>query len=118
MNESEAYEFYSNPANRAPQGPAVRRQRKATLGGTIPVRFPEEMVTAVKRFAEHDGVTVSTWIRNLVARELERRQTPQSRASYSPEFVFTVDSGVFAQWNQTIPRDDVSFSESFVPQSA
>ncbi len=42
--------------------------------GMIPVRFAPEVITVVKRFAVEDGVTVSTWIRGLVGRDIQRRQ--------------------------------------------
>lgn len=68
-------DFYQDPEHLAPAGPARRRQRPI-LSEMVPVRFPREMIAAVKRFASQDGMTVSTWIRRLVAREIERRQPP------------------------------------------
>jgi hypothetical protein len=44
--------------------------------GMIPVRFAPDVIEVVKRFAAQDGVTVSTWIRRLVDREIQRRQPP------------------------------------------
>jgi hypothetical protein len=75
MNEAEAYEFYAEPDHLATAGPGQQR-RRPMKSGMIPVRFSPDVVAAVKRFASHDGVTVSTWIRRLVTRELQRRQPP------------------------------------------
>jgi hypothetical protein len=68
-------DFYQDPAHLVPAGPARRRQR-ATMSEMVPVRFPQDMIAAVKRFAALDGMTVSNWIRRLVAKEIERRQPP------------------------------------------
>jgi hypothetical protein len=38
------------------------------------VRFPPDLVRAAERLAEHDGLTLSAWIRREVQRELDRRQ--------------------------------------------
>ena len=40
----------------------------------MPVRFPQAVIDAVKRLADRDGVTVSSWIRRLVIAEVTRRQ--------------------------------------------
>ena|SRR5215467_6747903 len=75
MNEGEAHEFYADPAHLKTTGPGERR-RRPMKSGMIPVRFTPDAITAVKHFARQDGVTVSTWIRRLVAIELQRRQPP------------------------------------------
>ena len=36
------------------------------------------MIARVKNLAATDGVTVSTWIRNLVIKEIERRTEPRT----------------------------------------
>jgi hypothetical protein len=68
-------DFYQDPEHLVPAGPARRRERP-TMSGMVPVRFPQDMIAAVKRFASQDGMTVSTWIRRLVAKEIERREPP------------------------------------------
>ena len=84
-----ADDFYDDPEHRMPAGPARRRQRpiKSAL---IPVRFAPDMIEAVKHFASRDGLTVSGWIRRLVARELQRLQpastTPVSQATFQPSY--------------------------------
>jgi hypothetical protein len=75
MNEAEAHEFYADPDHLKASGPGERR-RRPMKSGMIPVRFAPNVITAVKHFAAQDGVTVSTWIRRLVALELQRRRPP------------------------------------------
>jgi len=64
-------DFYDDPEHQMPAGPAQRRQRpiKST---TVPVRFAPDTIEAVRHIASRDGLTVSGWIRRLVARELQR----------------------------------------------
>jgi hypothetical protein len=79
MSDADAHEFYADPENLAADGPGQSRQRPMKTG-MIPVRVAPEMIAAVKRFADQDGVTVSTWIRRLIGRELQRRQPPATAA--------------------------------------
>jgi hypothetical protein len=44
----------------------------------LAVRFPIAMIAAVRRFARHDGKTVSGWVRDLVAAELKNPQRQRS----------------------------------------
>jgi hypothetical protein len=82
MNEDElAYEHYMDPGNLAPSGPAHVRQSKA-LTGLVPVRFSQETILAVRHYADQDGVTVSSWIRRLVADELQRRHPPVTASAF------------------------------------
>lgn len=79
VNDEEAFAFYADESNQqAGRRAAKRPSRKLT--GHIPVRFPEELVAQVRAFADADGVTVSTWIRNLASREVERRSPARSIA--------------------------------------
>jgi hypothetical protein len=73
MDESQAHEFYADPANQVSAGEAYRRTGRR-LSATVPVRFPQAVIDSVKRLADRDGVTVSSWIRRLVIREVMRRQ--------------------------------------------
>ncbi len=79
MNDAQqrSIDFYKDPENQAPAGPAYRRVAPR-LSSTVPVRFPQEMIAAVKRFADLDGMTVSSWIRRLVAKEIRRREPPMT----------------------------------------
>lgn len=64
-------ELYADPANQVPAGPAQRRMAlRRPLTGHVPVRFDDKTIAAVKERAESEGMTVSAWIRRLVAREL------------------------------------------------
>lgn len=77
MDEAQqrSIDFYKDPDNQMPVGPAHRRNAPR-LSSTVPVRFPAEMIAAVKRLADFDGMTVSSWIRRVVAREIRRREPP------------------------------------------
>lgn len=70
MTPDEEYEFYADPANREPQGPPVRRRRR--LGAPVPVRFDEDLLERVRKRAEADDRSVSSWIRLAVMHELDR----------------------------------------------
>lgn len=69
MTPDEEYEFYAQPDNQEPQGPA-RRRRPARLTALVPVRFPPEMLEEVRRRAEADDRSLSSWIRRAVEHEL------------------------------------------------
>ena len=70
MTPAEEDAFYSDPTNLVPQGDA--RRRKSPLSAPVPVRFPEEVLTQLKRQAEADDRSVSNWIRRAVEHELAR----------------------------------------------
>lgn len=75
MDDREAYEFYKDPEHLKITGPGHKRKgQPPRLSGTVPVRFTTDAITAIKRWATEDGVTVSGWIRRTVAREDERRR--------------------------------------------
>jgi len=71
--DREAYEYYRNPANLVPAGSGRKRKHPA-LTSMAAVRFDPAIITAVKRIAAAEGVTVSTWIRRAVTREEERHR--------------------------------------------
>jgi hypothetical protein len=86
FDDDAAARHYEDPANLAPAGPAypTRGPRGSKgLSSHVPVRFGPDLVAAVKRLADIDGVTVSSWVRALVAREVERRQ-PRPTTVHSP----------------------------------
>jgi hypothetical protein len=70
MTPEEEYEFYGKPENQVPQG--APRRRAPRLGTPIPVRFPAAVLEQIKRRAEADDRSVSSWIRRAVERELGR----------------------------------------------
>ena len=50
--------------------PGEQQPQQPTKSGMIPVRFTPDIIATVRHLATQDGVTVSTWIRRLVDREL------------------------------------------------
>jgi hypothetical protein len=84
MNDEEAHAFYSDPENLTAVGPGQRRERPMKTAMT-PIRFAPEMLAAAKRFASEEGMTVSAWIRGLVAREIQRRQPSATSSTTRPE---------------------------------
>ena len=83
MDMRRAQEYYADPANQVPAGPARQRSGRR-LSATVPVRFPQAVIDSVKRLADHDGVTVSSWIRRVVMREVMRRQPAAVTAPSQP----------------------------------
>lgn len=70
MTVDEEHEFYADPANQVPVGPAVRRRKR--LSEPVPVRFPDDLLLRVREKADADDRSVSSWIRRAVEHELER----------------------------------------------
>ena len=73
-------------SNQVPAGPPRRLGRRA-LTSHIPVRFRPEVITEVRKYADEDRKSVSTWIRDLVEREVERRRLlnpPQTKGREWP----------------------------------
>lgn len=69
MTPDEEYEFYSRHVNHIPQGPA-RRLASSGLSDPIPVRFPSQVLTEIRRRAAADDRTVAAWIRQIVETEV------------------------------------------------
>ena len=73
-DDDAAAAFYSNPDNRKPAGPPRARAGQArVLTSHVPIRFRPQTIAKAKAIAERDGMTVSSWIRGVVEREVERR---------------------------------------------
>lgn len=70
MTPDEEYQFYAEPENRELRG--TPRRRKAKLTAPIPVRFTEATMDEIKKRAEADDRSVSSWIRRAVEHELNR----------------------------------------------
>lgn len=68
MTPEEEYDYYAEPENQEPQGPA--RRRTSRLTAMVPVRFPPELLAEVRRRAEADERSLSSWIRRAVENEL------------------------------------------------
>lgn len=71
MSDLNAAEFYANPDNRSPVGPP-RRPRHRQLTNHVPVRFTSGTIASIRAIAWRDGVSVSSWIRAVVEREVDR----------------------------------------------
>jgi len=71
VSRTEEHEFYADPDNQTPQGPA--RRRKAKLTELVPVRFAPDTLEKVRAAADADDRSVSSWIRRAVERELEAK---------------------------------------------
>jgi predicted HicB family RNase H-like nuclease len=71
MTPEEEHAFYAQPENQEPQGPP-RRRRVARLSAPVPVRFPPELLNEVRRAADADDRSLSSWIRLAVEHELRR----------------------------------------------
>lgn len=82
--EQAAHEFYKDPANLSAAGPGRRPRRPAAMSGMVPVRFPQDVIVAVRRWADLDGMTVSGWIRRVVMKELKRREPPETLTVAEP----------------------------------
>lgn len=66
------YELYQDPDYQRPRGPG--RRRKGKLTEIVPVRFPEEVLDAVRDRADADDRSVSSWIRRAVEHELDQER--------------------------------------------
>jgi hypothetical protein len=75
----------SNPEKPAPVGPRARAGQARLLTSHVPIRFRPQTIDRAKVIAERDGMTVSSWIRTVVEREVERRMpaSPHTRLSES-----------------------------------
>lgn len=71
MTPDEEYAFYARPESQEPQGPA-RRRDGARLSAPVPVRFPPDLLEQVRRAADADDRSLSSWIRQAVEHELRR----------------------------------------------
>jgi len=69
MTREEEHDFYADPKNQSPQGPARRRNSKLTE--LVPVRFPPDTLARIRDAADADDRSVSAWIRRAVDHELE-----------------------------------------------
>ena len=69
MTRTEEHDFYANPENQTPQGPARRRASKLTE--LVPVRFPPDTLDKIRNAADADDRSISSWIRRAVEHELE-----------------------------------------------
>jgi hypothetical protein len=99
MSESDdaAAQYYEDPGNRQLLGPSRKRAGQAgRLSSHVPVRFSATVIDRVKELAAEDGKTVSSWIRDLVEREVLRRERSRTQGmSVSVRWDSTAPSGTF-----------------------
>lgn len=70
--------YYELAENREPAGPGRKRALQSRrLTTHVPIRFSSAVIERVKELAADDGKTVSSWIRDVVEREVLLRE--QSR---------------------------------------
>jgi hypothetical protein len=84
MTDKNSAEYYANPENRRVAGPARRREARGQLSNHVPIRFSAATMAVVRLLAYRDGMTVSSWVRAVVEREVERR-LPFARTGMSYE---------------------------------
>lgn len=68
MTPDQEYDYYLQPDNQEPQGPARRRQSR--LSEMVPVRFTPELLDQIRQRAEADDRSLSSWIRRAAEHEL------------------------------------------------
>jgi hypothetical protein len=93
-DDESMYEYYADPDNRVPAGPA-RRRAAQPLTTHVPIRFSPAVIAEVKQLADKDRKTVSSWIRDVVEDEIARRRprVPHSVGLLSaPSMNWTVSS--------------------------
>jgi hypothetical protein len=71
--------YYEDPDHRRLTGSPRKRSGQASrLTTHVPVRFSATVIERVKELAAADGKSVSSWIRDVVDREILRREQPQT----------------------------------------
>jgi hypothetical protein len=77
--DAAAAEYYEDPAHRRLTGSPRKRPGQAPrLTTHVPVRFSATVIERVKELAAEDGKSVSSWIRDVVDREVLRREQPRT----------------------------------------
>ncbi len=67
--------YYEDPENRQLKGSGQKRPGPpGRLTTHVPIRFSAGIIERVKELAADDGMTVSSWIRDVVEREVLRRE--------------------------------------------
>ena len=76
-SDAAACAYYADPAHLTTTGPARKHPKdRQVKSAHVPVRFDPEMVAAIRRWSDEDGMTVSAWVRKLVRDEIARRESP------------------------------------------
>lgn len=75
MSDRDSAEYYEDPEHRRLTGtPRKRSGQPSRLTTHVPVRFSATVIERVKELAAEDGKTVSSWIRDVIEREILRRE--------------------------------------------
>ena len=83
MTETNSANYYANPENRRITGPARRRGVQPQLSNHLPIRFSPATMAGIRALAARDGVTMSSLVRGLVEREVDRRlPVPRTAGGY------------------------------------
>jgi hypothetical protein len=83
-DDATAWKHYDDETMREASAGPAQTPRRPSLSAQVPIRFSPGTVAAVGRAAESDGMSVSSWIRHLVEKELSRRDAssgPTGRAA-------------------------------------
>jgi hypothetical protein len=80
-DDAAAAAFYADPDNRSTTGESAAGPTNR-LSAHVPIRFSPSMISGVKRAADEDGMTVSSWIRAIVERELRHRYARDSHTGH------------------------------------
>jgi len=112
MSDEEAFEHYKNPENRKPAD-GVFEVPKRVLSRHVPIRFRPQTIAKAKAIAERDGMTVSSWIRGVVEREVERRMPapPQTGHSQTGATTWQIIRGA------NVPNDVQTQNRDWTPDS-
>ncbi len=77
--DNAAAAYYDDPEHRQPTGtPRKRAGQPSRLTTHVPVRFTATVIERVKELASQDGKSVSSWIRDVIEKEILRREQPRS----------------------------------------
>ncbi len=93
MSDEEAAEYYRQPEHQEPASAPARRRSTPGLSEHVPIRFRPDVIANVRILAAKDQKTVSTWIRDVVEREVNRRLPPSKSGAFRPTAFRLVDQG-------------------------
>jgi hypothetical protein len=85
MTADDTYRYYDDH-DMVTSGPPITPKRRPRLTNYLPIRFAPEYLGAARALAIEDGVSISTWVRTLVEREVLRRSPATTTTSNAGEF--------------------------------
>lgn len=105
MSDSSATEIYRDPENRRAVGsPQRRRVGSVQLSNHVTIRFSAATISLIRALAGRAGMSVGTWIRAVVEREIERQLALPKTGSGSTAHA----------WLQALPARDHTANPSYV----